>query len=65
MGPTLLKIVEQEYVRADSAPQNHYYLVTIVHTIYKLLKFVVYLHQIQGKIVANYYSKKFSIILPL
>ena len=53
MGPTLLKIVEQEYVRADSAPQNHYYLVTIVHTIYKLLKFVVYLHQIQGKIVAN------------
>ena len=64
MGPTLLKIVEQEYVRADSAPQNHYYLVTIVHTIY-ILKFVVYLHQIQGKIVANYYSKKFSIILPL
>ena len=46
MGPTLLKIVEQEYVRADSAPQNHYYLVTIVHTIYILLKFVV---QIQRK----------------
>ena len=40
MGPTLLKIVEQEYVRADSAPQNHYYLVTIVHTIH-ILKFVV------------------------
>ena len=27
MGPALLKIVEQEHVRADSAPQNCYYIV--------------------------------------
>ena len=64
MGPTLLKIVEQEYVRADSAPQNHYYLVTIVHTYIQILKFVVPASD-SKKIVANYYSKKFSIILPL
>ena len=38
MGPALLKIVEQEHVRADSAPQNYYYIVKYyIHT----LEFVV------------------------
>ena len=52
LGPTLLKIVEQEYVRADSAPQNHYYLVTIVHKYIQILKFVVPASNAK-KIVAN------------